>query len=296
MALTRKQQRDRRRYKRQTVGERMMITAVNGNMFNTLGQVYVRELGGYNDGSTIINSVPKAVTNKNAGLYIGEGRIVLVKEDYNNRLYIDGNDIDDLIAAGINLRQLNHLDPSTRYKTLSLITDLQTFPTGGDGTVKVLSGFYRKTTGEYANFSGEQSIDLLTTYKPATLDNQRIVALWINESTNAITVTQSSEFSQSTILKDTISTAMTYINSMVSSAPDNAVGIGTYILYGDDTEVGERNKFIDLRPFITAYSRVGSGSNVVVNSSTIPSGKDAFFAGGLTISGGLTVEGEMYIL
>jgi hypothetical protein len=258
MALTQKEQRARRRYKRQTQGERMEITAVNGNMFNSLGQVYVRKLGGYNSGGTSARSIPKAVTNRNAGLYIGEGRIVVVKEDYNQRLYIDGNDTNDLIAAGINLRQLNHLDPTTRYKTLSLITDGQSFPTGNDGTVRVMPFTYVKTNGEYANFSGQQSIDLLTSYKPATADNQQIVALWVNEDTNAVTITTSSEFSQSILLKTDIPTAMTYINEAVASAPARRVGIGAYIVRGDDTVISEINKFKDLRPFIEAYSNSGN--------------------------------------
>ena len=278
-------------------GEKMEITTYQGDMFTSDGRVYVRKLGGFSDGGITVRNVPIAVPiEMGRNIYIGEGRIVQVKKDFSGRKFIAKNDPDDLKQAGINPRQLNSNDPSTRYKTLSLLTDLQTFPTGGDGTVKVMSGFYQKANGDYANFSGELEIDLLTSYKPATADNQQIVALWINEDTNAVTITTSSEFSQSTILKYDIPTAMTYINEAVASAPARRVGIGTYIVRGDDTVIDETNKFIDLRPFIESYSAVGSGSNVIVNSSTIPSGKDAFFAGGLTITGGLTVEGEMYIL
>lgn len=278
-------------------GEKMEVAKFNGNMFTSDGRVYVRELGGFSSGGVTIRPVPVAVPiEMGRNVYIGEGRIVHVKKDFEGRKYIARNDPDDLRQAGINPRQLNANDPSTRFITLSRMIDLQTFPTGGTGTVRVMSGQYQKTTGEYANYAGSLEIDLLTSYKPATADNQQIVALWMNEDTNAVTVTTSSEFSQSTILKLDIPLAMTYINEAVASAPARRVGIGTYIVRGDDTVIDETNKFKDLRPFLQAYSAVGSGSNVIVNSSTIPAGKDAFFAGGLTIIGGLTVEGEMYIL
>lgn len=298
MALTRKEQQARRRYKRQTTGERMVITSVNGSMYNSLGQIYVRELGGFSSGGVTSYSIPKAITNKNAGLIANVGRVVIVKEDYRGRLYIAENDEQDLIAAGINLRQLNHLDQSTRYKTLSLITDLNSFPTGGDGTVRVMPGFYRKQDGTMGRYSGVSELDLLTSYKPATADNQHVVCLWLDADANTISITTSSEISQATDLKldGNLSTGMSLINEAAASAPNHYIGSYSYIVKGDDTVISEQNKYIDLRPFLTAHSKTGSGSNVIVNSSTIPSGKDAFFAGGLTITGGLTVEGEMYIL
>lgn len=295
---TRKQElaRAQRRYRLQTTGVKMEIATLNGSLFDSAGRVYVREIGGASDGGETIRKVPMAIDLKSGiNAYIGEGRRVIVKVDLEGDLYIEGNDKRDLRNAGINPRQLNANDPSTRYKTLSLISDLQSFPTGGDFTVMVHPGFYRKTNGNTAHYAGQLQIDL-EPYKPATSTNQLVACVILNEDTNAVTITTSSELAQSTILRDDITTAMTYVNEAEASAPARAVNIQSYIINGDDTVVSEQSKFINLRPFISAYSRYSSNSNVITNNSTIPSGKDAFFAGSLTIEGGLTVEGELYIL
>lgn len=293
MALTRKEQRARRRYKRQTTGERMVITTVGGSMYNALGQIYVRELGGLDSGGVSINTVPKAITVKNAGLYAGVGRVVIVKEDYDGRLYIAENDERDLIAAGINLRQLNHLDQSTRFKTLSLITDFNSFPTGGDGTVRVMPGFYRQTDGTLGRFAGQTSIDLLTSYTPATTDNQHVVCLWLDVDTNTLSITTSSEISQATDLKldGNLSTGMTLINEAALSAPPRHVGIWSYIIKGDDTVVDETNKYIDLRPFFDAFNTSGNVGypNPVTYDFIIPDGNTLIVEDGWTISAGGSV-------
>lgn len=275
-------------------GRKMEIASLNGNLFTSDGRVYVRELGGFSSGGVTIRNVPSPVQiEMGRNVFIGEGRVVLVKKDYQGRDYIYSNDRDDLRQATINPRQLNANDPSARYKTISLLSDLQTFPTGGDGTVMVHPGAYRKNNGEYENFSGLLQIDLLSSYTPAVADNQHIVALWIDVDTNAITITTSSEISQATDLKLDIPTAISLINEAKALAPTNYVGIGSYIIKGDDTTVGEQNKFIDLRGIIEAFGQSSAGFPDPVDFDfVIGAGHTLIVKDGWTISAGGSVTVE----
>ena len=242
-------------------GKKMEVAAFNGRLFTSDGRAYVRELGGFQNGENTVRNVPSPIRLElGRGIYIAEGRIVLVKKDYQGRDYIYSNDSDDLRQADINPRQLNPNDPSTRFRTMSLLSDLQSFPTGGDGTVMIHPGLYRKSDGSYQNFAGQLSIDLLTAYKPVVVDNQHIVALWINEDTNTSAITTSSEISQSIILKDDIPTAIGLINEAEETAPENRVGVWSYIVRGDDTVISEKNKFIGLRGIINVPNS-GSGAS-----------------------------------
>lgn len=272
-------------------GRRVEIASKNGSFFTPDGRVYVRDMGGYSSGGVTVRNVPYPLeVEMGRGLFIGEGRIVLVKKDFSGREYITSNDKDDLKQAGINPRQLNPNDPSTRYKPFELISNLQTFPTGGDGTVMVHPGMYRKSDGTYGSYAGQLQIDLLTSYKPATADNQQIVALWIDEDTNAVTITTSSELSQATdlTLSGNLTTAMTYLNEAAASAPARNVGIGTYIVRGDDTVISEVNKFKDLRPFFDVFSTSGSVGypDPVTYSFVVPDGNTLIVFDGWQVSAG----------
>jgi hypothetical protein len=245
-------------------GRRMEIAPYGGNLFDPFGNVYVRQLGG----SSGIRHVPSPIpieTGKN--VYVGAYRIVVVKIGSDGREYITGNDSDDLKYAGINARQLNANDPAARFKTAESLSNLQSYPTGSDGTVRVMPGIYRKPSGQYGIFEGELNIDLLTSYTPSA-GNQHIVALWLNTDTNAVTITTSEELSSATDLKLNPATALTYINQAADSAPANRVGITAYLIDSEDTVISEANKFHDLRGLIESWSANNRGYEPLTNGDS----------------------------
>ncbi len=283
----------RERYQRQIGnGPMFEVATKNGSMFPSEGYVYVRVPGGFSDGGNIIRhpSFPmRYEVGKNFAW--GEGRKVNTRLGADGKLEISGHDPADLKQAGISPRELNANDPATRFKTIELLTNLQSFPTGGDGTVKVMSGIYQKPDGGFNVFQGQQNIDLLTGYTPTTADNQHIVALWINTDTNAIEITTSSELSQAIDLKLVPATAMTYLAEAVAGAPFNFIGTSCYIVRGDDTAIDETNKFHDLRGIIGAGS--GSGSigypDPVISPYILPENKTVIVFSGMVIESGGSV-------
>jgi len=209
--------------------------------------------------------------------------------------YIARMAFSDLLSMGYDPHQTNRLDPRIKYILIEHLSNLQSFPDGSGLTVRVMPTIYRKSNGQYEFYTGETGIDL-SSYIPST-DMQVVVCLWLDVGSNSISTTGSSELSRDTILKEDPSLAMPYINECKDSAPAGSIGVTAYILFDDTTAITVLNKFHDLRGLIgTGGGAGGSGGNVISKSNTIPSGKDAFFAGGLTITGGLTVSGEMYIL
>ena len=280
-------------------GRTAEIVKVGSSQFTSTGKIYVRWLGGYDSGSgadTVRN--PAFPARCQIPLVTDVGRLVWVGKGYDNQWEVKGNVGSDLEQANVNPRQLNPNDPSSRYNLIESLSNLQSFPTGGNGTVKVFPGVYRKPDGTYAMFPGQTAIDLLTSYTPATSTNQLIACLWLNTATGLITITASSELSQSTNLKTDYATAATYINECVLTAPSQNTGIWSYIIRGDDTVITEDNKFWDLRGIIGSGSSgaiggfpidvtsgvvIPSNTQIVVDRYTISSGGSVIINGRITV-------------
>ena len=240
---------------------------VNGSYYNSAQELYLRAVGSVTNGTTIVsgNTFTRRVR---VGTNIMEtaGRKVVLQMGWDGREEVVGNIHEDLTEANIPPQQLNANNPSATLSLSEKIINLASYP-NGDDTVRVMPGVYRKTDGDYAIFSGNSSIDLLTSYTPATAGNQLVACLWLDESTNTIAVTASSEVSQDTDLKAAtgISTAETLINECEASAPANARGIWSYIINDDTTALTDINKFHDLRNISGGgvfASSAGSGSSV----------------------------------
>ena len=264
-------QRARQQYQRQTGNGRTLEIAVkNGTMYTTDGRLYVRVPGGFSNGTTTVRNAPFPMrVQPGINLVVQQSRKVVTGIGYDGREEVKGNHSEDLRQAGINPRQLNGNDPSARYKPISLLLDLQSFPTGGDSTVKVFPGIYRKSNGRFGIFQGEEDIEILSGNKPSVATDQVVVALWLNIDSNTITTTSSSTLSQSIDLKLNPATAITYINECAVSAPSNAIGIRSYIVGGDDTTISETNMFHDLRGILGAGASGATSLEPVTHNGEI---------------------------
>jgi hypothetical protein len=168
----------------------------------------------------------------------------------NGQDYIDGMDFSDMQRAGFDPTQTNLLDPARQYKSLDWITNLKSSPRGDD-TVQVEPGLYEKADGTFGIYQGSSPdhIDILTTYTPADPDDSTIVIVWLDTYTNTISVTQSSEFTQSaTIYKP--SESLPYLNEAAINRPPDAIGTQAYLVNGDATVMDFTSIMQDVRSFL----------------------------------------------
>jgi len=254
-------------------GQRVEITSVSGSIYANAQQsrVYVRPLGGSSGGSsTILPPIMTAPIKPGAGLMLRPGRVVILREGWDGRLRIEENDAADLEQAGIPVSTTNPIDSRKKYNNLANIVDLSVWPDGGsNGKVRVFPGVYRKPDGTYGYYSGTTSsttIDVVTGNVPGTETDQRLVCLWLDPSDDTITTTTSSTTSTSTDLKLTPASAFTLINECLLTAPDNAIGLRSVIIFGDTTNITLDNMFHDLRGIVNTAAR-GNRSAVVTKTA-----------------------------
>lgn len=204
--------------------------------------------------------------------------------------HIIGMDAKRTHQAGASVQRYNPANINNRVLDTGYILDFQSRPviSARDNTyVSVKPGIVYHNGVRY-EYDGAK-VDL-SAYAPSSAGNHRIAQLWYDPSTNGIQVTTSTEQTIATAFDDT-----DWAETLVGSS--GWLPLQAYKLFEDsDTRITQANLLRDNRPIYTIPTTSAGSSNIITKSNTIPSGKDAFFAGGLTITGGLTVNGELYIL
>lgn len=262
-----KRDRSRRAVRKQRGGFRETYLAVVNNSIKGTrpGYLWVHDLAGADEnGDATYGPVYQLPRDTNAIIQLRPNWKVEVISK-NGVEYISGMAFGELERIGYDPHQTNPLDPSLQFKLIEHLQNLQSFP-NGDATVRVMPGIYRKSDGTYDVFAAID-IDILTGFLPALEDDQVVVCLWLDEATNTITVTGSTEISQDTNLKLDPVAAMTYINECADAAPPGAIGIWSYIIFGDDTTITAKNKFHDLRGIVGAGGG-GSGGDGPLDITT----------------------------
>ena len=159
-----------------------------------------------------------------------------------------------------------------------------------DGTIGIFSGT--------SDGTGNAKLDL-TSYKPATADNQLIAVTWLDTYTNAVSVTASSEVSQNTNLltRSGFATLKTLINECAASRPAESIPSKAFLLKGDATYIEIRDELTDLRPFFHSPERYGF-PNPITRQTRIWAGYQVVISGDLTVNDTkeLIVQGELVVI
>lgn len=266
------------------------LASVNGTVIASAGYFWVHDaLSQDTNGYTTYSAPYRMRIRPGASVSLRPDIEVNVRT-INGLDYVDGLSFDEYTRIGIDQHQTNSLDRRHLYNLIEQLSNLQSFPDNGTATVRVMPSIYRKSDGNYAVFTGESGIDIITGYTPST-DNQKVICLWLDETTNTVTITASSEVDRDTNLKLLPSTAMTYINECAASAPYGAIGITSYIIYDDTTTISSTNKFHDLRGIIGSSNGGSGGGSLgypdpVTSNLVIADGKTLLVDSGWVISTG----------
>jgi hypothetical protein len=287
----------RRLFKRKTGNAgHARIVNVNGSPYvsGSNGYVWVKNVEQVATGDFTVTSNIWAVRHApGVGLYIKAGRIVVIGEQ-DGELQILRNYTQDMDAAGVSIRQTNVSDESRKFIPIENLVNLNVFTeTIAGTTVAAYPSIYRKADGDYGIYESETGVEL-SSYIPSDADNQRVVALWLDPATNAVTITASSEVSLDTNLKLNPSTALTYINECAQLAPVHAIGLYSYLVYGTTQDGRQVDKFYDLRGMLG--SSIGQFTQIITSTYTIVAGEYAYFVDPVRIEGSITVNGGMRIL
>jgi hypothetical protein len=264
---------------------------VQGKSLNSNGNRAYIGLGGPvdADGNTTYSRVVNAWIENPVGTFQPGTAVTLRFARDERRYYITGLNAVSVAAAGASVQFNNpysanqvFIDPgflkpflARPQYTLSTTTSIEVKP--GilyTGTKRL------EFVGEVVDFSG---------YVTST-DKKKIVQFWFDPDTEIIQATTSNE-----INVEAAWSSVEWTQTLLGATgwlPLEAYKADEY----SDVSVTAANLIVDNRPLYTLPGGSAGGSNVISKSNTIPSGKDAFFAGGLTITGGLTVSGELYIL
>jgi len=228
------------------------IVNVNGSPYGANGYVWVQPAGGDSETEIAIRSQPFQMRYRaGMGIFIRAGRVVHAGYGVDGRIEIIANDPSDIINQGFPVASINPANEQLSQSTLEQINNLRAFSnTPADESIQVVPTIYRKLDGTYAVAPQSFTVDLLTAYTPADVDDQVVVCVWLDTDTNTYTTTASNELSQDTDLTLNPTTAMTYINQAVVTAPTNCIGVWSYIVKGDDTTITDTNRFHDLRGII----------------------------------------------
>jgi len=227
-----------------------------------LGYYYVRDIGSADANGNITLGAPYQLpVDTNAIIWPRPNREVKIGK-VDGEDHIVGMVRDDLVDAGIDPTQFNPANPRNRFRLIEDLQNLQGYLSSAT-EIQVMDGIYQKASGTYGMFVGQTAIDILTTYQPATDDNQVVVCLWLNELTNLITSTGSSELSQNTNLLLSPTTALTYVNECAAARPYGSIGTTSFIVKGD----GTITKFWDLRGIIGNGGASPSGWPYILDHS-----------------------------
>lgn len=195
--------------------------------------------------------------------------------------YIRGASGIELINMGYDPRQFNLGNPRTKDVLLEHILNGQNYKTDSTTTVQVNGSIYRKSNGDYA-FLQTQDVDIVTGNTPSD-SNQVVVCVWLDESDNTLSTTVSSEETINTDFTkaSNIATAMSLINECAASAPSDALGTTSWLLYSDGTFqkfhdirgiYGSANTSIDWPITLTADRTLSANTQIVLDKIIVPTG------------------------
>lgn len=223
----------------------------NPNIGLEVGRTWVR-MSNQRTGVAVFNA---RVTTQRANIP------VIVEENDNGNLEIIGIDTEDAIftygsfAASLNMpdkppEQEKSSVSHRRIQELRLRLDA-----AGGLTLYLNPGVYEKLTGDLAAFAGA-SIDL-TASLPAVINTKRLVLVGITTATNLIA---SSAVTAVTV--DTVPTTIPYFTIAAAAAARNAAASGVVWLwavplFNGQTEFGNTDSFIDLRPIVLEEGTLG---------------------------------------
>lgn len=252
----------------------------NVNLFaETMPRKRFRGVTGRLDDDGLVNPNPNIglevgrtwvrMSNQRTGIAVFNARVttqranipVIVEENDNGNLEIIGIDTEDAIftygsfAASLNMpdkppEQEKSSVSHKRIQELRLRLDA-----AGGLTLYLNPGVYEKLTGDLAAFAGA-SIDL-TASLPAVINTKRLVLVGITTATNLIA---SSAVTAVTV--DTVPTTIPYFTIAAAATARNAAASGVVWLwavplFNGQTEFGNTDSFIDLRPIVLEEGTLG---------------------------------------
>jgi hypothetical protein len=205
--------------------------------------------------------------------------------------HIIGMDAKRTNQAGASVQRWNPANVNNKFLDSGFILDFLSRPviSVNDETEVFVKPGVLYYNGQRYEYDGGKTD--LASYAPSTSGYHRIAQLWYDPSTNGIQVTTSTEQLIATAF-DSTDWAETLIGT------SGWMPLQSYELFDDsDTRINHGNLLRDNRPIYSMPDTSPGSSNIIDGDRIIPSGKDAFFAGGLNIiAGTLTVTGELYVL